>query len=224
MLGSFSPVGGTHGLVWERGNMPKSLPRESNTTGKQSVKAGSLWHGQHHWRDHRGSLCLQLPGKDLGFRQPAINYYPGLTAWTCQFPSVFCFVTVRKSAPPDWFLEVSHVLCHSSVSLTIQLKFHSTQAGSAGQGWEGARGRGDFRRACNGATSDQANPILKCLLTSQVGLACVSHLTRCWLSSWQDDIFDVLTPLGVPWWKGISGWLETKSHTLFHSKFWLHNG
>lgn len=51
---------------------------------------------------------------------------------------------------------------------------------------------------------------LEMSLTSQVRLACVSHLMRCWLSCWQDDMFDVLTPLGVQGWEGISGWLETK--------------
>ena len=189
-----------------------------------SVKAGSLWHGQHHWRDHRGSLCLQLPGKDLGSRQPAINYYPGLAAWTCQFPSVFCFVAVRKRAPPDWFLEVSHVLCHSSVSLTIQLKFHSTQAGSAGQGAGRSPGFGDFRRACNRATSDQANPILKCLWLHKSGL----HVSPIWCDA-GCHVGKMTCLMFSPRWgcrdgkEFQAGWKQ-KSHILLHWKFWLCNG
>lgn len=101
--------------------MPKSLPRKAIRQSRVALaRPAPLVRSERR-------LCLQLPEKGLGFRQPAINYDPGLAAWTCQFPSVFCFVTVRKRAPPDWFLEVPSVLCHSSVSLTIQLKFHSAQ-------------------------------------------------------------------------------------------------
>lgn len=65
--------------------------------------------------------------------------------------------------------------------------------------WTGA-GRGRQRRFPKGLQqghvgSSESN--LEISLTSQVRLACVSHLTRCWLSLWQDYMFDVLTPLGV---------------------------
>lgn len=131
MLGSFSPMGGTQPRV--RGRTCRS--HYLRKAIRQS-RVALAWPAPLVRSERR--LCLQLPEKGLGSGQPAINYDPGLAAWTCQFPGVLCFVAVRKRAPPDWFLEVPRVLCHSSVSLTIQLKFHSAQGR---QGWtEAARG------------------------------------------------------------------------------------
>lgn len=159
--------------------MPKSLPWKAIRQSRVALaRPAPLVRSERR-------LCLQLPEKGLGFRQPAINYDPGLAAWTCQFPSVFCFVTVRKRAPPDWFLEVPRVLCHSSVSLTIQLKFHSTQGRQHSLDREAQRVWPQrFQKDLQWGHVRSHQPNLEMFFTSQVRLTCVSHLTQCWLSSW----------------------------------------
>lgn len=206
MFSSFSPVG--------RDTWPHVRERTclSHYRGKAiRVVCRSFWHGQHHWRDHRGSLCLQLPGRTLALGSLLSITTLASPLGLVNFPGVSCFVAVRKSAPPDWFLKFL-MLCHSSVSLTIQLNFTAhRQAALDRAGKEPWLRR--FPKGLQQGHVGSSESNLEISLTSQVRLpACVSHLMRCWLSCWQDDMFDVLTSLGVQGWEGISGWKQKISH------------
>lgn len=217
MLGSFSPVGGTQPHV--RGRTCRS-----HYLGKaiRQSRVALAWPAPLVRSERR--LCLQLPEKGLGFRQPAINYDPGLAAWTCQFPSVFCFVTVSKGGS-SWLILGSSSCVVSLLGVinnSIKISQRTRQA-VLDRGWKGLAQKdpqwGHVR-------SHRPNLETFFFFTSQVRLTCVSHLTQCWLSSWQENTFDVLTPWGGGghWWNGIPGQLETKNLILLHSTFGLCSG
>lgn len=131
MLGSFSPVGGTRPHV--RGRTCRS-----HYLGKaiRQSRVALAWPAPLVRSERR--LCLQLPEKGLGFRQPAINYDPGLAAWTCQFPSVFCFVTVSKGGS-SWLILGSSSCVVSLLGVinnSIKISQRTRQA-ALDRGWKG---------------------------------------------------------------------------------------
>lgn len=131
MLGSFSPVGGTQPHV--RGRTCRS-----HYLGKaiRQSRVALAWPAPLVRSERR--LCLQLPEKGLGFRQPAINYDPGLAAWTCQFPSVFCFVTVSKGGS-SWLILGSSSCVVSLLGVinnSIKISQRTRQA-ALDRGWKG---------------------------------------------------------------------------------------
>lgn len=131
MLGSFSPVGGTQPHV-------RGRTCWSHYLGKaiRQSRVALAWPAPLVRSERR--LCLQLPKKGLGFRQPAINYDPGLAAWTCQFPSVFCFVTVSKGGS-SWLILGSSSCVVSLLGVinnSIKISQHTRQA-VLDRGWKG---------------------------------------------------------------------------------------
>lgn len=105
--------------------MPKSLPQEGHPSkpGRSGLASTS---GEIR---EAPLLAITREGPWLWTACYQLRAWP--RRLDSSVPSVFCFVAVRKRAPPDWVLEEPRVLCHPSVSLTIQLKFHSAQGRQA---------------------------------------------------------------------------------------------
>lgn len=154
----------------ERGNMPKSLPRESNpskpgrsgtanTTGETTEAASAC---NYQGRTLALAACYQLlpwPHRlDLSISQ-------GL---------LFCN---SKKKGSSWLILGSSSCVMSLLGVinnSIKISQHTGRQLRTGAGK--GPGLGDFRRACNGATSDQANPILQFLWLHKSGL----HVSPIW--------------------------------------------
>lgn len=170
MFSSFSPMGGTHGLM-QKGTCLSHYCRKAIRQSRVAL----AWSTLLARSERQPLLAITSGGPWLSAACYQLLPWPRRLDLSISQCLLFCN---SKKKDSSWLILGSFSCVVSlSVSLTIQLKFHSTQAGVAGQrGRKGPSG-GDFWRAGTGATSDQEDPIWKFLRLHKSGLACASHLT-----------------------------------------------
>lgn len=127
MLGSFPPVGGTQPHV--RGRTCRS-----HYLGRPSVKAGSLWHGQHLWWDQRGASACNYQRRALALDSllsiMTLALLPGLSISQCL---LFCNSEKEGSS---WLILGSSACVVSLLGVinnSIKISQHTRQAALTGQ-------------------------------------------------------------------------------------------